>query len=134
MSEAISFGGQNSGMQIGKSYGPVTAEFHLPPDLSQALPIAHEAAFDSCVHQHKDKCLAGTRTDIINQIKEWASSESPHAKCIFWLNGMAGTGKSTISRTMADSFSQVESLGASFSLGEVKGTEGIPESSSRQSQ
>jgi len=27
--------------------------------------------------------------------------DDPDSKCIFWLNGMAGTGKSTISRTIA---------------------------------
>ncbi|KAJ5621301.1 NACHT and WD40 domain protein [Penicillium herquei] len=124
MSETISFGDRNSGMQIANSYGPVTAQFHIPPDLSQTLPIVDEAAFDSYVHQHKDKCLPGTRTDIINQIKQWASSESSHAKCIFWLNGMAGTGKSTIARTMAESFSQAESLGASFFFGRGEGDRG----------
>ncbi len=42
----------------------------------------------------------------------WA--EDPHAECIFWLNGMAGTGKSTISRTIAQSFAEKGDLGASF--------------------
>lgn len=81
--------------------------------------------FDSYADQHKDKCLSGTRTDIINQIKEWASVESsPHGKCIFWLNGIAGTGKSTISRTMADFFSQNGSLGASFFFERGEGDRG----------
>jgi hypothetical protein len=39
---------------------------------------------------------------------------SPWGKCIFWLNGIAGTGKSTISRTIAESFSKNRTLGASF--------------------
>ena len=42
----------------------------------------------------------------------WA--EDPQAKCVFWLNGMAGTGKSTISRTVAQSFADKGYLGASF--------------------
>ena len=33
---------------------------------------------------------------------------------MFWLNGMAGTGKSTVSRTMAKFFKQSKILGASF--------------------
>jgi adenylylsulfate kinase-like enzyme len=36
------------------------------------------------------------------QITEWA--EDANGKCIFWLNGMAGTGKSTIARTVAQFF------------------------------
>ena len=42
----------------------------------------------------------------------WA--DDPQGRCIFWLKGMAGTGKSTISRTVARSFSNRGVLGASF--------------------
>lgn len=76
------------------------------------LPIAHGAEFNSYMDQHEVVCLPGTRTQLLRQITEWATS--PQEKCIFWLNGMAGTGKSTISRTVAKSFSQTKSLGASF--------------------
>ncbi|KAJ5697203.1 hypothetical protein N7488_010887, partial [Penicillium malachiteum] len=65
------------------------------------LPIAHEAELDSYIDQHEPVCLPGTRTDLLQNIKEWTMP--PNAKCIFWLNGMAGTGKSTISRTVARS-------------------------------
>ena len=34
----------------------------------------------------------------------WSKDEQPGAKRVFWLNGMAGTGKSTIARTVAESF------------------------------
>ncbi|KAH7265754.1 hypothetical protein B0J15DRAFT_534068 [Fusarium solani] len=40
--------------------------------------------------------------------------DHPGSKIIFWLNGMAGTGKSTISRTIARSWSKQGDLGASF--------------------
>ncbi|KAJ2901564.1 hypothetical protein MKZ38_001697 [Zalerion maritima] len=39
---------------------------------------------------------------------------TPHAETIFWLSGMAGTGKSTISRTVARAFSGKQRLGGSF--------------------
>ncbi len=35
-------------------------------------------------------------------------------RCIFWLNGMAGTGKSTIARTIANEYYKTGQLGASF--------------------
>jgi NACHT domain len=35
-------------------------------------------------------------------------------RCIFWLNGLAGTGKSTIARTVAHTFFEQKRLGASF--------------------
>ncbi|RYP47143.1 hypothetical protein DL768_006753 [Monosporascus sp. mg162] len=76
------------------------------------LPIAKEATFDSRAEEHSARCHPHTRTDLLRQIQTWA--EDPDGKCIFWLNGMAGTGKSTISRTVASRFSQQGILGASF--------------------
>ncbi|KAJ5729015.1 uncharacterized protein N7483_003523 [Penicillium malachiteum] len=93
----VTFGGVNYGPQIGISNAPVNF---------------NSAAFDSFENQHEDTCLPGTRTDILRRIEEWAFSSEE--KCIFWLNGMAGTGKSTISRTVASSFNSRNALGASF--------------------
>lgn len=62
--------------------------------------------------QHEDECLRGTRTELLKEIAEWAVS--PRGKLIFWLNGMAGTGKSTISRTVSKRFKQEGILGASY--------------------
>ncbi|KAI1357973.1 heterokaryon incompatibility protein-domain-containing protein [Xylaria arbuscula] len=65
------------------------------------LPIATGAAFDSHAEEHNPVCLP--------------------AKAVFWLNGMAGTGKSTISRTLARSSSDHGQLGASFFFKRGKG-------------
>lgn len=86
------------------------------------LPVVEGAAFDSYMDQHEDECLPGTRTDICRQITKWAVS--PTGKCIFWLNGMAGTGKSTISRTIAKSLKQSNFLGASFFFKRGEGDRG----------
>jgi hypothetical protein len=75
------------------------------------LKVAQGAAFDSYENQHTE-CLPGTRIELLCKINEW--TESPHGKCIFWLNGMAGTGKSTISRTVATNLKKDKLLGASF--------------------
>ncbi|KAK6810480.1 hypothetical protein RU639_013746 [Aspergillus parasiticus] len=75
------------------------------------LRVAEEAFYNSYVSQHEDFCLPDTRTELQNQILEWAQS---NGKFIFWLNGMAGTGKSTIARTVAQSFEKQGLLGASF--------------------
>ena len=56
-------------------------------------------------------CLPDTRTDVLTQIREWVAG---HQKCIFWLNGMAGTGKSTIARTIATEYYEGGRLGASY--------------------
>jgi len=75
------------------------------------LPVAKGASFDSYANQH-GFCLSGTRTGLLQDIQDWANN--PQGKCIFWLNGMAGTGKSTISRTVTKSFKDKKILGASF--------------------
>jgi hypothetical protein len=76
------------------------------------LRVAEGAFYDSYINEHEDFCLPDTRTDLRTQISEWA--ESPDSKCIFWLNGMAGTGKSTIARTVARTFKEKQQLGATF--------------------
>ncbi|KAI9035569.1 uncharacterized protein KD926_003229 [Aspergillus affinis] len=76
------------------------------------LPVAEGAEFGTYMDQHEDECLPGTREELLRNIDEWAIS--PESKCIFWLNGSAGTGKSTISRTVAKSFGKRGLLGASF--------------------
>ncbi|KAJ6258029.1 Vegetative incompatibility protein [Drechslerella dactyloides] len=76
------------------------------------LPIAEGAAFGSFVDQHEPECLEGTRVDLLETIYQW--SDDPEGKGIFWLVGMAGTGKSTISRTVARQLRANKQLAASF--------------------
>ncbi|KAL4957112.1 hypothetical protein BDW69DRAFT_180996 [Aspergillus filifer] len=75
------------------------------------LKIAQGAEFDSYGTQHEE-CLPGTRVELLDQIEKWAGS--PHGRSIFWLNGMAGTGKSTISKTISRRFKEQKALAASF--------------------
>ncbi|KAM6505293.1 hypothetical protein FSOLCH5_014522 [Fusarium solani] len=76
------------------------------------LPIAEGASFDSHAEEHNPTCLPNTRVELLKDICRWI--DDPDSKTIFWLNGMAGTGKSTISRTVAQSRSRQGDLGASF--------------------
>ncbi|POR34530.1 Vegetative incompatibility protein HET-E-1 [Tolypocladium paradoxum] len=62
--------------------------------------------------EHNPTCFPNTRVELLDQITQWA--ENSRAESIFWLNGMAGTGKSTISRTISRSFDRAGNLGASF--------------------
>ncbi|KAM5494468.1 hypothetical protein MaudMau93_000484, partial [Microsporum audouinii] len=75
------------------------------------LQVATGAAFDYYGNHHTE-CLPGTRIELLREVEEWA--KSARAKCIFWLNGMAGTGKSTISQTVARRLKEKKLLGASF--------------------
>jgi hypothetical protein len=58
------------------------------------------------------ECLEGTRVNLLKEIEEW--SADPEGRYIFWLNGMAGTGKSTIARTVARKLDTKGCLGANF--------------------
>jgi len=76
------------------------------------LPCAEGATHDDWLRQHEDHCLEDTRVELRQQITDWC--DDPNSKCIFWLNGMAGTGKSTISRTVAQDLAERKRLAASF--------------------
>ena len=61
---------------------------------------------------HHDTCLRGTRESVLDGIIGWA--KDPQEKRVFWLNGLAGTGKSTIAQTFSQVIAQDGTLGASF--------------------
>ena len=57
-------------------------------------------------------CLRGTRKDVLWEIERWSTGEQEQH--VFWLNGLAGTGKSTIAQTVAEAAFADGKLGASF--------------------
>ena len=63
-------------------------------------------------HGERKGCLKGTRGAILNGIELWARDFDEHS--VYWLNGLAGTGKSTIARTTAERLFADGRLGASF--------------------
>jgi hypothetical protein len=86
------------------------------------LPIAQGASYDSHTEEHNARCLPNTRTALLHDIAKWAQDKD--GKSIFWLSGMAGTGKSTIARTIAESFASHDQLGASFFFKRGEGERG----------
>ncbi|KAF2156272.1 WD40 repeat-like protein [Myriangium duriaei CBS 260.36] len=81
-------------------------------DPLERLPVVSQAAFNAFDRQHEPLCLEGTRVQVLKTITTWV--ETSDQTCIFWLNGAAGTGKSTISRTICKDFHDRGWLGASF--------------------
>jgi len=61
---------------------------------------------------NRQGCLKGTRADVLLQLERWLKDERDHR--VFWLNGLAGTGKSTIAQTFAEIGFADGKLGASF--------------------
>ena len=86
------------------------------------LPIAKGASYKSNMQGTNRRCLPNTRTDILQTIQDWATRED--GKPVFWLSGMAGTGKSTIIRTMAHLLDERDQLGASFFFRRGEGERG----------
>jgi hypothetical protein len=87
-------------------------------------PCAWLAGFDS--NPDRTRCCEGTRKDILDEIFHWidiadapdyvtgTSTDTRINTRIFWINGSAGTGKSTISYTVAEECRKRGILGASF--------------------
>jgi hypothetical protein len=58
--------------------------------------------FDAANKEHLPSCLQGTRVELLKDIQTWIDGDNP--KKVFWLSGMAGTGKSTIALTLARTY------------------------------
>lgn len=76
------------------------------------LPNVAQAAFNSYEKRHESACLENTRVEVLQEIRDWVQGHDDRP--IFWLSGLAGTGKSTIARTVARESDETGCLGASF--------------------
>jgi hypothetical protein len=72
----------------------------------------HHTAEASYRYGNREGCLRGTRGDVLLQLEHWLEDEQ--GQRVFWLNGLAGTGKSTIAQTFAEITFAEGKLGASF--------------------
>jgi hypothetical protein len=58
-------------------------------------------------------CSPGTRVALLNDLWSWVESPSRHPY-VFWMNGLAGTGKSTLARSLCQRLEENGLLAASF--------------------
>jgi hypothetical protein len=56
-------------------------------------------------------CLPNTRTDVLRFIVDWVNDPTSQQN-ILWLHGLAGSGKSALSTTIASTFRELGQLGA----------------------
>jgi hypothetical protein len=57
-------------------------------------------------------CTPDTRVLLLDEVMSWV--DDPTGSCVFWLSGLAGTGKSTIARTLCQRLRDRGMLGASY--------------------
>ena len=76
------------------------------------LNSCHRAHGAGYLHGNRRGCLKGTRECVLREIENWTKDFKRNP--VFWLNGLAGTGKSTIAQTIAERIFADGLLGASF--------------------
>ncbi|KAJ7696291.1 hypothetical protein B0H17DRAFT_407217 [Mycena rosella] len=101
-------------VNIENMHGPSTisagrTETHILPYFAPKALFDADAAAGGPARR---ACTDNTRVGLISRLKEWArdAQSSP----IFWLSGMAGTGKSTVAYTLCQHWRKEHRLGASF--------------------
>ena len=63
-------------------------------------------------HENRPGCTRGTRVGLLSTLLEWATASD--SSRVLWLNGMAGTGKTTVMETFCSFLNKKGLLGASF--------------------
>ena len=81
----------------------------------QTLPHSYDAAFTAAIsldNISRGPCAKDTRVEVIKQIMEWVKeTDSIKAPSVFWLTGLAGSGKTTIAYTICE---ELEEAGIPF--------------------
>ncbi|KAJ1304380.1 hypothetical protein OPQ81_005531 [Rhizoctonia solani] len=79
---------------------------HLSPSLSARYNSAQ------AIELKRGPCTEGTRIDLLSQLLGWV--DSSNSGSVYWMSGMAGTGKTTIAYTLCLELEASRRLAASF--------------------
>ncbi|KAG8693930.1 hypothetical protein FRC11_002545, partial [Ceratobasidium sp. 423] len=90
------------------------ASKHLIDTQLEKLRPVKLACFDSEISMDigRRSCTENTRTKILGDSVAWA--DNPGGAKIYWMNGMAGTGKTTIAYSLCEELAATGQLAASF--------------------
>ncbi|KAF8601236.1 hypothetical protein BDV93DRAFT_585628, partial [Ceratobasidium sp. AG-I] len=99
----------NANLNVWKTVDEQTTELRL-----KGLSPSHSARYDppETTKLRRNGCMPGTRVEVLDKLKAWA--ENSKSENIYWLNGMAGTGKTTIAYSFCDQLKSSLALAASF--------------------
>ncbi|KAG8725617.1 hypothetical protein FRC09_000004 [Ceratobasidium sp. 395] len=99
----------NSTLSMWSSMDEQSVIMHLDR-LSPVMQARYNSA--SAMLTRRRKCTPNTRVDILEGLHTWTdTTDGPR---IYWLNGMAGTGKTTIMYSICTELDKTYQLGASF--------------------
>ncbi|KAF5312216.1 hypothetical protein D9619_003683 [Psilocybe cf. subviscida] len=79
-----------------------------------SMNCAQYAPYNSLRADRAELCLQGTRQMVLMTTMGWAQDADPDRPPIFWLNGLAGIGKTTIAHTIASLLDEKNQLAGSF--------------------
>jgi hypothetical protein len=71
------------------------------------------------------ECLPGTRVEVQTEVLKLLRNTEPNQPSVVWINGMAGTGKSTVAATIAYTLASSQNLGGSFFFSRNTGAEQV---------
>ncbi|KAF8996388.1 WD40 repeat-like protein [Hymenopellis radicata] len=69
------------------------------------LRCSRDASFRAAIKTDtllRGPCTSGTRVEILDKIVSWARDNTADSPSVFWLTGLAGTGKTTIAYTICE--------------------------------
>ncbi|KAG9120579.1 WD repeat-containing protein 38, partial [Ceratobasidium sp. 392] len=99
----------NANMRTWKTINEEVARNRL-----NGLPKSTEAKYSSAKSHSlgRNGCTPDTRVDVLKLLRHWA--HDGQSQKIYWLNGMAGTGKTTIAYSLCEQLKRDGQLAASF--------------------
>ncbi|KAF8739908.1 WD40 repeat-like protein, partial [Rhizoctonia solani] len=78
--------------------------------LTPAMSAHYNAA--QAIELKRRPCAEGTRVDVLSQMLAWVTSSKSGS--VYWMSGMAGTGKTTIAYSLCEELASQHWLAASF--------------------
>ena len=88
--------------------------FHWQRALLEGMSPVDDAGYNSSYSTTamRGGCTAETREKILQDLKDWV--EDPNGAKVYWTNGMAGTGKTTIMYSLCEWLAAMRRLGGNF--------------------
>ncbi|CAE6410678.1 unnamed protein product, partial [Rhizoctonia solani] len=100
----------NSNMATWRAVDELTMKESRLAKLLPAMSAMYNSAESASLE--RKGCVLGTRKPQIDLLMEWTGAPEAGRTC--WMNGMAGTGKTTIAYSICSKLDEMSKLGASF--------------------